>query len=644
VIFTSNANANGGTAFRWGSLSTAQQAALNQDPNSTLVCAAGTGTSAGCDGSGNNRLDWLRGVRTHESTAPLLRHRGSVLGAIINSQPVYVSAPTGGFSDNFPAGSPEAVAATPDANGAPGTGSYAQFVYNNRARAPTVYVGSNDGMLHAFNGADGTERWAYVPGLMMKNGHLDKITNDAFYKTTVTVDNTPVVQDVFLGGSWKTVLVGSFRLGGRGIFALDVTDPAGITEANSTNKVLWEIDNTMSDYSDLGYTYAYPNIARLSTGQWVVLLATGYYPLPNQTPVDPASAEAAANRTSLFVIDLATGHKIAQINTSSAPQAAPPQTYGLSTPDGYDLNSDFIDDIAVAGDLAGNLWRFNLTGCATGTAAPNPPSSTMICGDGSNVSSSRWSVDLVFKSYGTNSGDVGRMPISIMPVGMRDRAANLPMWVFGTGKFLGLCDRTTSTPPAGCGPDANTATQSIYGVRDYGNSTEASAAGITYPFTPAMMSSWTITEDNAGVRTLTQNLNLGTNRGWKIPLDVGSEPSERVIVTPVPFYIANFVVVSTLIPNGDDPCTPGRRGAIMVLDGQFGAPPPASPLGGGAGPTGGGNNVIGQVVTSQLIPTAGIPAVIGSQGGPLLLPGLPQFSIPAPPPHRGAWRELLDLL
>ena len=59
---------------------------------------------------------------------------------------------------------------------------------------------------------------------------------------------------------------------------------------------------------------------------------------------------------------------------------------------------------------------------------------------------------------------------------------------------------------------------------------------------------------------------------------------------------------------------------------------------------GSGNSVIGQVVTSQLIPTAGIPAVIGSQGGPLLLPGLPQFAIPAPPPHRGAWRELLDLL
>lgn len=633
-----------GQAFTWATLTSAQKNALNQDPGSTLVCGQATGVAPGCDGNGQNRLDWVRGVRTHETTAPLLRHRGSVLGAIINSQPVYVSAPTGGFSDNFPLGSLEANAATPDANGVPSTSSYAQFVYDNRNRAPTVYVGSNDGMMHAFNGITGEERWAFVPSLIMTNGHLTKTTSDSYYKTTVTVDNSPVIQDVFINGAWRTVLLGSYRLGGRGIFALDVTHPDQMTESNIRDKVLWEIDSTQTHYGDLGYSYSYPNIARLSTGQWVVLLSSSYFPLPNQTPVDPASAEAAANRTSLFVIDLATGDFIKQIATSSAPEAAPSKTYGLSTAAAYDLNSNFVDDIAVAGDLSGNLWRFDLTGCATGVASPNPPSATMICGDGSAATPDNWKVDFLFKTYGSNDGDIGRMPISIMPVGMRDRAAGVPMWVFGTGKFLGLCDRTTSTPPAGCGADANTATQSIFGIRDYGNGTEATAAGVTYPFSPGQLNSWSISEDSAGVRTLTPTLNVSTNRGWKIPLNVSSEPSERVIVTPVPFYVANIVVISSLIPNGDDPCTPGRKGAIMVLDGQFGAPPPASPVGGGAGPNGGGNNIIGQVVTSQLIPTAGIPAVIGSQGGPLLLPGLPQFSIPAPPPHRGAWRELLDLL
>jgi type IV pilus assembly protein PilY1 len=112
----------------------------------------------------------------------------------------------------------------------------------------------------------------------------------------------------------------------------------------------------------------------------------------------------------------------------------------------------------------------------------------------------------------------------------------------------------------------------------------------------------------------------------------------------VPFYSANYAILTTLIPKGDDPCDPGRRGAIMAVDGGTGGPLAASPLGGG-GPSGSATNtVIGEVVNSNSIPIAGIPAVVGSQGGPLLLPGLPQFQIPAPPPHRGSWRELLDLL
>jgi type IV pilus assembly protein PilY1 len=625
VIFTSNDAGTGGRLFRWADLSSSQQAALNQDPASSLVCTTPTGVAPGCDGNGQARLDWLRGVRTSETVAPLLRKRSSVLGAIINSQPRYVSAPIGGFSDNFPPGSPEAIAATPGSNGAPGAGSYAQFVYDNRNRAPTVYVGSNDGMLHAFDGVTGAERWAYVPSLLLKNGHLDKITDESYFKTAPGVDNTPVIQDVFINGSWHTVLVGSLRLGGRGIFALDITAPDGFTDSTAPAKVLWEISNTTvqggsTPFAHLGYTYSYPNIARLSNGKWVVLVASGYFPLPNQTPVDPASNDPAANQTSLFVIDLETGNLISEISTASAPQPAPPQTYGLSSPAVYDLNSDLVDDIAVAGDLAGNLWRFDLR------------------------DTSNFRVDLMFKSYGNNTADIGRMPISVMPVGMRDRAANLPIWVFGTGKYLGLCDRTASTPPTGCGADSNTATQAFYGVRDYGNGTEAAAAGVTYPFTPAMMNRWTITQDSGGVRTLTPALSLSVNRGWTIPLNVTAEPGERNIVTAVPFYSANYVILTTLIPKGDDPCDPGRRGAIMVVDGALGGPLPASPLGGGAGPTGGGNDEIGKVVDSNAIPIAGIPAVVGSQGGPLLLPGLPEFAIPAPPPHRGSWRELLDLL
>lgn len=638
-ILTSNSAGTLGRAFEWSQLDSAEQSALNQDPSSTTVCTSPTATTGGCDGNGQLRLNWLRGDRTNESTAPLLRHRTSVLGAIINSQPQYVSAPTGGFSDNFPPNSPEAVAATPDSTGRPGAGSYAEFVQQNKNRPPTVYVGSNDGMLHAFNGVDGSERWAYVPSMLFSNGHLNKIATESVYKNFPGVDNTPVIQDVFIHGAWHTVLIGSMRLGGRGIFALDVTAPDGINES-STSTVLWEINNTKAGFGDLGYTYSYPNIARLSDDKWVVLLASSYFPLPNQSPPDPAASETAANRTSLFVIDLETGAKLAEIDTTTAPQGAPPQTYGLSTPFVYDLNSDQVDDVAVAGDLAGNLWRFDLSGCPDGTpAGPNPSGSpTMICGDGSTPSSGNWKVDLIFKTYGTNDANVGRLPISVMPVGMRDRAANVPVWVFGTGKYLGLCDRTATAPPSGCGPDSNTATQYFFGVKDDG------ARSVNYPFLPSQLNTWTLSQDAAFVRTLTLSSTVANNRGWRIPLNVAAEPGERNVVTAVPYYSANYVILTTLIPKGDDPCDPGRRGSIIAVDGGTGGPLAASPLGGAAGPSGSGNDVVGKVVDSNAIPIAGIPAVVGSQGGPLLLPGLPDFAIPAPPPHRGSWRELLDQL
>ncbi len=191
-----------------------------------------------------------------------------------------MSAPTGGFTDNFPPGSPEAIAAAPDANGVAGAGSYAQYVNTNRNRAPTVYVGANDGMLHAFDGITGHERWAYMPmtlfGIDSVSGEPDatviarrrlaQTTNTATYKNSPTVDNTAIVQDVFMSGAWHTVLVGSLRYGGRGMYALDITNPAAPT-------FLWERNYTMSGFQHLGYTYAYPNVARLSYngGNWVVV-------------------------------------------------------------------------------------------------------------------------------------------------------------------------------------------------------------------------------------------------------------------------------------------------------------------------------------------------------------------------------------
>ena len=605
--------------FQWSSLSQAQQSALNQDPRSTTTCASASDASAGCDGNGEARLNWLRGARTAETAPPNLRKRSTVLGAIINSQPQYISAPTAGFSDSFPAKSPEAVAAEAHAG-------YQDYVLAKRARSPNVYVGANDGMLHAFDAQNGAERWAYVPNTLFANGRLAAITDPLNYKKAPGVDNTPIIQDVFINGEWRTILVCALRLGGRGIFALDITDP-------KSPKFLWEKSNLSEGFSDLGYTYGYPNIARLSNGKWVVLVPSGYFPLANSIPIDPASGEDAANRTSLFVIDVATGALLRQIKTSAAPQDAPQATFGLSAPAVYDLDSDQIDDIAIAGDLAGNLWRFDLT-----ATSPNG-----------------WSVDLIFQSYEKNS-DIGRRPISAMPVGMRDTFAKTPLWVVGTGKYLGLCDRTSRAPPKNCGADSNTATQAVYGIRDYGT------ASPVYPVKIKSLTAWRLSEDGSGVRSQTiARERDSNNRGWQIPLDLQSDAGERVVINVVPDYSQNFVIVPTLIPSTPDPCDPRRRGAIMVIDATGGGPRSTSPLiasgsdssngngsGGGSGSGENGesspNSVVGKSVTSDAIPISGQLTVLGFEGSGLTLPGLDGFKIQTPPPHRNGWRELLDSL
>ena len=227
-------------------------------------------------------------------------------------------------------------------------------------------------MLHAFDAGTGAEKWAYVPNFLYANGQLDQLTNPANGLVN-TVDDTPIMQDVFVGGAWKTMLVGSMRLGGRGIYALDVTDSsAPVSETAAAGKFMWEF--TSQQDSDLGYTYGSANIARLRCnvapctgtgspgGTWVVLVAGGYSPktIPGQTNGNSAinAAPGVTKTTSyLWVLNAADGSVIAKIPTKTGVIS-----YGMSTPDVVDFGLDQLDDVVVAGDLAGNLWRFDLVG------------------------------------------------------------------------------------------------------------------------------------------------------------------------------------------------------------------------------------------------------------------------------------------
>ena len=599
-IFTWDANSTPrkGIPLQWASLNTAQQAALNDNPTTIAVDN---------DGLGSQRVDYLRGNRARETVAPFMRRRNSLMGAIINSQPTYVSGPTGLYQDNFPAGSAEAVAAGPTGAGP----TYAKFAASVSRRSPTVYVGSNDGMVHAINALDGQERFAYMPNMLITNKKATEYTNPTHSQLVTGVDSRLRVQDVFIRGQWRTVLVGSMRLGARGIFALDITDPTTFGAAN----VLWEFTNASTGGAALGYTYDSANIMRLNTGKWVVVVSSGYFPTTNLDPrgqPDPASTDPNKDKTSLFVIDLETGTRIAEIQTTIAPQTLP-LSFGLSTPAAYDLNSDQIDDIVVAGDLVGNLFRFDLT-----SADP-----------------AQWKVDLMFKTYTTTPTQVDattlpRQPITAMPVAMRDTQRNgAPIWIVGTGKYLGKEDRTAIGIASNVGP------QAIYGVRDFGT------ASTNYPSLPSQMTAQTLTQPSATSRVLTSNVISASGRGWVIPLNIAAEPGERAVFTAKPIYSLNVAVVNTVIPRGSDPCNPQFRGASILIDGATGGSPMGAQQG---GPCQGDQcrDPTPRLVGDKFV----LPVTDGTVGsGPGGLPTLEEMpGIQAPPAYRGSWRELLEIL
>lgn len=605
VIITSNAPSGGaGVAFRWASLSSQQQAWLNTNP--------ATGTA---DTLGQQRLNFLRGDRSQEQfNGGALRNRTHVLGAIIESSTVYVSAPSGGYSytSAFPEG-----------------GSYADFVSANRSRRSTVYVGANDGMLHAFDaglpddpttaaneGTPGTGRelFAYVPYETFHN--LNRLTTPDF-NFVPTVDGTPVVKDVYIGGRWRTILLSNLRAGGQGVFALDITDPA-VTESGAASRVLWEFsDNyTGTNAGRLGYTYGRPNFARLSDGRWVAVIPGGYNNestidlatrgLSNTVP-DPVVGDGTA---SLFIVDLASGTLIREVRMPSSAN-------GLAEPVIGDYEGDFVDDVAVMGDIVGNVWRVDLR---------------------------TWATDRLFQPAVLNA-----RPITARPRLFPDPITQGFMVIVGTGKFVELGDRTTALPQR----------QVIMGVRDLG------AGSARYPAVIGNMIQQTFSglDANGFFQMATPRAVQSTDAGWYIQLGNSALDTrlagERVIDAALAYFQPGFALFESFIPT-DDPCQTRSMGALYAFaasDGAWTIP------GGGAaaalaaggvsgGGIGGGQNAFdtnsdGRVNESDSASAVGridfsrspnLSSSLASPGGGNVNVGGAQ--LPSPVWRRRGWREI----
>ena len=649
-ILTSKEKADGsfdvGTPFRTFSSDLDDlTAASGSTYLSAQALLSGLPASVGTADTGQARVDYLRGVRSLEGAT--YRTRASLLGAVINSQALFVGAPSSGYISNWPVGSPEALAMTNDGTtcnqSAPTLAtchSYEAFTSIYENRVPAVYLGTNDGMLHAFNAQEvlntdvppiavpatdaGKEMFAYIPRTVYPN--LGNLTAKSNFKFAPTVDATPVMRDVFFAADssvpavtkagWHTILVGGLRLGGRGVYALDITDPTTVTEAAANQKVLWEFNSDspavagVGDPADLGYTFGQPNIGRLATGKWVVLVPGGYFPdcSKSDRPANCVTLAAASKGYSaLFVLDAQTGALIREIKTLTTISGV--TSGGLSSVVLGDYNNDQIDDVAFAGDLQGNLWRFDLTDA-------NP---------------ANWQahVTLAFKP-----ATQGAQPITVMPRLFPDPATNRFIVVFGTGKYLGAADNTSTSA----------VTQSIYGIRDKLDSTGPITA-VKTDLQQQVLYQATSSNGLNTVRGLTDNTLTDAQNGWYIDLNLAAAPGERMVVTAGALFNTNRAIITTLIPGSQDPCSATVGGALMILNAATGGS--GGGLSGPGGPSSGwvsGVSTVGGLVNNP--PTGGsvpVASVIG--GGKLLIPGLQlqgggNLNIDDAIWRRRGWREL----
>ncbi len=481
----------------------------------------------------NDIINYVSGDQSLEqNNSGVLKDRESVLADIVHASPYIVRGPSSAYEDSeWGPGTPERLAADSD-NG------YLDFQIAQKDRNNTVYVGSNGGMLHAFNAAgadEGKERWAYIPYKAFNNIHRLPAPNADHWSY---VDNTPVVRDAFINGSWTSVLVSGMRYGGQSYFALDVTD------GNSTEPtVLWEFSD--ENDPDMGFSYGQATVVRISsTGEWVALIPNGYNNSENDysDPSDPRNKVSTTGHAVLFVVRLSDGQLLTKIDTGVGSVTTP---NGLATVAAVDsefqkppgeLNPrvDYGADYAYAGDLYGNLWRFDFT----------------------DSSPSNWTSTKLVRANG-----VKHRPITVRPqiVAVPDAiqtSENDVIVMYATGKYLEPSDRSINL----------LATQYVVGVVDGLTSSETNLNLDTDDFVEQEL---TLTA-SGNLRNVTSNtVNHSTDNGWKIKLP---EQGERVF-NPLKLVGRDALLVTSNITAGLDPCERGGRSWLMAVNPYSGSVP-----------------------------------------------------------------------
>ena len=469
---------------------------------------AGTAFNAASTGLSVDLVNYVRGDSSKELRKPggIYRNRVSRLGDIVNSNPVFVR---------------ENVDLRYDDLGYPG---YRDFVANKASRAGVLFVGANDGMLHAFRDSDGVETFAYVPKAVWPNLHKLAELPPAF-RHRYFVDGPHSETDAYLGGNWRNLLLGSTGAGAKAVYALDVTDP------NSMNpgKVLWEVNDSTPGFTNLGHVLSEVQTGVTVNGQWIAVFGNGF-----------GSANGYAG---FFVVDLHTGQVLAE----RIPHTGPGNGMG-----GVRLVLDGNRRVigAYAGDLLGNLWKLDLVG--------NPVD---------------WRVGLAgVPLYAAGSAQ----PITAAPtvVPHPDRGH---MVVFGTGKFFETGDASSPYNP-----------QRLYGIWDAqpfgavstppGATLSGSARLLQRTITTTTIGQAQYFTVSSGPVAWGDGEGIGL-RGWYLDLPNAGQRT----VHPLEPLAGTFLLASTLSPESSAPpdvcvATGSGSGWVYIIDAVTGSGPTIAAL------------------------------------------------------------------
>ena len=197
-------------------------------PQNTTRCASASGVADGNDDDIKGLINFIRGQDyfDYDADCKLTEIRKNPLGDIYHSELVVVGAP----------GADTSFASTNQESYWRAINGYDAWAKSNINRKEMIYVGANDGLLHAFDAKNGQEMWAFAPPLLlpsfptMVNQDLSRAGKGGS-NAIFGVDGSATVHDMYFKSAldnskkWHTILFIPYGRGGAGFSVLDVTEP-----------------------------------------------------------------------------------------------------------------------------------------------------------------------------------------------------------------------------------------------------------------------------------------------------------------------------------------------------------------------------------------------------------------------------------